>query len=334
MTSRLRLLIAALSLMFLGMHLRALPETLEDIDSVNFALGVESFDIALHRPHPPGYPVFVALARVSTRTMATVMPSWTRDHRAAAGLAFWGVIAGALAAFVLTEFWMAVGLMAPLASLAALVAVVAPLFWFSASRPLTDTLGLVTAVVVQTLFVRGLRAFREDAKELPRDWIWAAVLAGVIIGIRSQSVWLVWPLFAWAVGELLWRRRVRDAASLVAAGAVGVLAWGVPLLWKSGGLSGYLAIVRSQGTEDLANIELLATSPTWQLLQTALRRTFIDPWQVASLGRIVVGLALLGFARLAMRAPRVLIVVCFAFWPYLIFHLTFQETATVRYALP
>ena len=47
---------------FLVAHARALPRTLEDIDSINLALGVESFDVASHRPHPPGYPVFIALS--------------------------------------------------------------------------------------------------------------------------------------------------------------------------------------------------------------------------------------------------------------------------------
>ena len=98
MTPRLRLLVALASLVFLVAHLRALPRTLEDIDSINFALGVEHFDVALHRPHPPGYPVFIGLARASTHAIAWIAPGWDRDRRAAAGLAFWGLVAGTLRA--------------------------------------------------------------------------------------------------------------------------------------------------------------------------------------------------------------------------------------------
>lgn len=333
-TTRLRLLVAVLSLLFLGLHLRALPQTLEDIDSINFALGVEHFDIARHQPHPPGYPVFIGLAKISTRAVGAVAPSWSRDHRAAAGLALWGVVAGAAAAFVIAEFWMAAGLAPGVAVMASILAVLSPLFWFTAARPLTDTLGIVAALAVQTWFIRGLRAWREGSAELPRDWIWAAVFAGVIVGVRSQSVWLVWPLFAWALGELIARRRWADAAALAGAAAVGVLAWAVPVLWRSGGVTGYLTAIRSQGAEDLANIELLATKPTWTLLQAALKRTFLVPWESLTLGRVVVLLALAGAVRLALRGPRVLIVICFAFWPYLVFHLMFQETVTIRYALP
>ena len=36
---------------------------LDDLDSVNFALAVEKFDITQGRPHAPGYPVYVAIAK-------------------------------------------------------------------------------------------------------------------------------------------------------------------------------------------------------------------------------------------------------------------------------
>ena len=58
--------LAALAVLFLLAHLFSLPPTLEDIDSVNFALGVQDFDVARHQPHPPGYPVYIGLAKVST----------------------------------------------------------------------------------------------------------------------------------------------------------------------------------------------------------------------------------------------------------------------------
>src|ERR1051326_7794958 len=40
------------------------PRYLYYFDSVNFALALENFNPALHQPQPPGYPLFVALARV------------------------------------------------------------------------------------------------------------------------------------------------------------------------------------------------------------------------------------------------------------------------------
>ena len=46
-----------MALIFALAHVPFLATSLEDIDSVNFALGIRHFDVATHRPHPPGYPV-------------------------------------------------------------------------------------------------------------------------------------------------------------------------------------------------------------------------------------------------------------------------------------
>ena len=334
MTPRLRLLVALASLVFLVAHLRALPRTLEDIDSINFALGVEHFDVALHRPHPPGYPVFIGLARASTHAIAWIAPGWDRDRRAAAGLAFWGLVAGTCAMWVFTEFWMAVGLAPPIAFLAALLAVMSPLFWFTAARPLSDTPALVLSLAVATGLLRGLRGLHSGTTGLPRSWLISAAAAGLIIGVRTQTMWLTGPLLGWIAGELLLRRRLRDALVLGGAAAAGALLWAVPLVAVTGGLSRYLESLTWQGTQDFAAIEMLATSPTWRMLRASLSRTFVGPWQAAALANVVLLLAIVGTVRLVRGGRRILAAMSLVFWPYLVFHLTFHETVTLRYALP
>ena len=37
---------------------------LYDLDSVNFALGMDRFDPRVHQPHPPGYYLYIALGRL------------------------------------------------------------------------------------------------------------------------------------------------------------------------------------------------------------------------------------------------------------------------------
>ena len=83
--------IAALSLVFLAAHLPFLPPTLEDIDSINFALGVADFDVAKHQPHPPGYPVFIALAKLSTSSLRFTQVSSPEVR----GLVVWSALSGA-----------------------------------------------------------------------------------------------------------------------------------------------------------------------------------------------------------------------------------------------
>jgi len=55
---------ALLSGLLFALHLPFLPSSLEDLDSINFALGVQSYDVSRHQPHPPGYPLFILAAKL------------------------------------------------------------------------------------------------------------------------------------------------------------------------------------------------------------------------------------------------------------------------------
>ena len=79
-------MIVVLPLVFLALHLPYLPKSLEDLDSINFALGVRHFDVAHHQPHPPGYPVFILIAKA----LHAVVPA------EATALALFSAIAAAL----------------------------------------------------------------------------------------------------------------------------------------------------------------------------------------------------------------------------------------------
>ena len=46
---------------------------LYDLDSVNFALGMLRFDPAGHQPHPPGYFLYICLARLVNRLVPDAM---------------------------------------------------------------------------------------------------------------------------------------------------------------------------------------------------------------------------------------------------------------------
>src|SRR5712691_266475 len=56
-----------LAALFVAAHLPFLPASLEDLDSINFAMGVRHFDVAHHQPHPPGYPVFIVVAKAANQ---------------------------------------------------------------------------------------------------------------------------------------------------------------------------------------------------------------------------------------------------------------------------
>src|SRR5688500_15830829 len=165
---------------WLAVHVPSLAPSLEDIDSINFALGLRDFDPARHQPHPPGYPVYVALGRLSNAVVGD-------EARA---LAIWSAAGGAVAIAAAWSFFRTLG-SAPAAFWGAVLLASAPLFWVTGLRPMTDTPGLAAALAALALIARGLEE---------RRWLaWGALVAGLAVGIRSQTVWLTLPLLLFAL---------------------------------------------------------------------------------------------------------------------------------------
>ena len=321
----------AIAALFLFAHLFSLPPSLDDIDAVNFALGVRDFDVARHQPHPPGYPLFIALGKAATPVLRAAGVSFPEVR----GLACWSAVAGAVLFLLVVGLWRTLDGDAWRAVLAGAIAAAAPLFWFTSLRPLSDVSGLCVAVGALGLVLRALPPPWTASPEVsPRALVAGALLAGLAIGLRSQTFVLTGPLLALALlmpGSRL-TPRVRFGA--LAAGAVGVALWAVPLLVASGGLSGYLAALGSQAGEDFSGVVMLWTNRTVRVAALALLNTFVLPWDSPVLAGVVLALAAGGLLLLVLRAPRRAVLVALMFGPYAVFHLLFQETITVRYALP
>ncbi|HEX3702546.1 MAG TPA: hypothetical protein VHU82_04395 [Vicinamibacterales bacterium] len=306
-----------MALLFLALHLPSLPASLEDLDSINFALGIRHFDVVHHQPHPPGYPLFVLAAKGAH---ALVVPEAT-----ALGLV--GVVSGALGAFALVVLFRRMddepGWRPYLATL---VTMTAPLYWFTAARPLSDTTGLAAALGVQALT---LSAFTPGAA------IRAAACAGFAIGLRSQVAWLTLPLLAFTIIRRSGRDlRTSTLARAAAACFAGGLAWAIPLVWLSGGPAAYWHALSNQGAEDFGGVTMLWTMPTPRELAEALYYAFVAPWAIWPLAGVVLVFAIAGAVRLWRRRASALVTLAWAFLPYLMFDLLFQETFTTRYALP
>jgi hypothetical protein len=333
-----------LGALFVALHLPFLPPSLEDLDSINFALGVQHFDISQHQPHPPGYPLFIAAAKLLHAVGLSELHA----------LSLLGVFAGGFALFACVLLFRRLGgdgLGSSLSAIGLLMVALCPLFWLTASRPLSDMAGLAASLAIQALLV-GLmydststnlggqtlppvigKPFDRRSGPVVTICV-AACLSAFAAGIRSQVVWLTVPLLLLAVARLPRGGRPRAAALAIAAYAVGGLAWFVPLVMLSGGPAAYLRVFYSQGAEDLTGVAMLATTPTLRQLVAALQSAFVAPWSEWAIAAGVLTLAVVGLGRLALRSRSTLLVVVVAFGPYLLFDLFFQETITTRYALP
>ena len=313
-------------LVFLGFHLPYFPKSLEDLDSINFALGVRQYNVAEHQPHPPGYPLYILAAKAIRAVVGSELTA----------LSLFSIIAGALGVVAIAALARRItnrdGGMTAMA--ATLVAMTSPLYWFTAARPLSDVPGLAAAVAVQAVTL---------AAATPRALYAAGFCAGLATGLRFQVAWLTAPLL---VTQLLVARPFegRDGRdpkrvallllSLAGAFIAGALVWAVPLVAITGGPKAYWAALSFQGSADIANIQILWTHHGVRDVADALYYAFVAPWATWPIAAIVLTLAAFGLVTLAWRSLESVVLIAAAFLPYFAFDLLFQETFTSRYALP
>src|SRR5262245_47507197 len=186
-------------------RLAFLPSTLEDLDSTNFAHALLDYDPARHQPHPPGYPIYVALAKAVHALVAEPV----RALAVLSGLAQAGLLPAFLALFRALSPQSAV--------VATLLTITNPTLWFNGARPMSDSVGLLFIVTTQALLLREL----QRPGRLPL----ASLLVGLTPGVRVQSVILTGPL--WLL--VLWRSPGRRLRGL-AMGMLGALSWALPLV--------------------------------------------------------------------------------------------------------
>lgn len=335
-----RLWILALGLVFLTGHLPWLAPALEDVDSQNFALALRDFNPSLHQPHPPGYPIFVALGKLA------LVFGLSEAH----ALAIWGPIFGVVIIASLVQLFRAVegangaatsdaASIRPL--LAALLTVVCPLFWFTAVRPMSDVPGLAVALVAQSLLAtafwrqQGLRPDdRTTVVATGRLIVLGAFVAALALGVRVQTIWLTAPVFVMVIVHRIGRDAAGALLGSSLAFTMGVLVWAVPMILAAGGLSEYAGALGSQAGEDFAGVDMLARNPTPRRLVMGLLHTLVFPWGSTAFGSVMVGLLAFGTLSMMWRGRRSAMLLGVLVLPYAMFHLVFQETVTTRYALP
>ena len=243
-----------------------------DHDSVQFALGVEKYDLAAHHPHPPGYPLYIAVLKllamlgvdslhgmVALSILATalgaalIVPLTVRLASAAAergmpaaghaGLATDAGVAGpgsdaglASDAGVAGDVSHGFGARAVRAgALAAALFVFNPLLWFYGELPLVYAVegGMTVGLAYAALRMADGRG----------PFLAACAAFALAGGVRPSTLVLLLPLFllgAWHA----WRRGAA-AGTMAAGAAVGAavgLAWLAPLLAAAGGLAAYRRI--------------------------------------------------------------------------------------------
>ena len=296
----------------------ALPASLWEWDEFGFARALHDYDLAAHSPHPPGFPVFIALARMARLVLGD-------DHAALVAVScifssFLGVVLYLFYREVLVDRWTAI----TGAVLSCLVPAI--VVWGGTGR--SDGPALVTGLVVLWLALRGRRS--------DRALLGAALLLGLGAGIRVTILPFTGVVLSLVLGGRLRRKEWGLVGGSVALLITGWLLWYLPLVLETG-WNEYNQIMQAQSA--FISEHDTVWSAQWtpsERLSAFLVRVWGEWW----IALIFNGGAVLGLVTLAWRHRRSplsspLLWMFASFAPVLVFTLLINSpTAAVVYSLP
>lgn len=225
LTSTQKRIVLALTIVIALTRFAALSKSLWDWDEALFTLGVTDYDVAIHHPHPPGYPLFMAAAKV-------VHVLGVPEFRAVQTIV-------ALASFALfpSLFVLAMELGFGFATSLGGAAIFCflPNVWIYSGAGLSDVPAIVLTIVACTLLLRG----RRDS----RAFIEGAIVLALAATIRPTHLLIgVAPALV-AMREL---RKWKPVAIAALAGLVIIASiYGASIL-ASESLDAYLLTLRHQ----------------------------------------------------------------------------------------
>jgi len=172
-------------------------------DGVNYLLGLKDYDLGVHQPHFPGYPVYIAVGRFFH--LLLLSPEWS--------LIILSTVSGVAAIYIL--FRTAIhdaGLKA--AALSAVALAANPLFFSFSHKIFAETLAV--ALLLLAMAILG-----DPLKAAGRSWLTGGVVLGLMLGVRLSY----WPYALFYLLYGLWKAGRPHAAAGV---AVGILLWLLP----------------------------------------------------------------------------------------------------------
>ncbi len=293
----------------------AVAHSLNDWDEALFSMGVDEYDINLHHPHPPGYPLFIAAAKV----IHLVGPS---EFRCLQVIVLLGAFLLFPAAVLLAR---ECGFAFATAVCGALIFVFLPNVWIYSGTGFSDVPSTALGLAACWLLLRG----RRD----PRSYLIGAIVLGIAVGFRTPN------LLIGAIPALLAtiaRLRARDFRHVILATLLGGAIAGGSYLGAalaSGTLEQYRAVLRAQS-------EYVRAVDSWHNpkrlpLYTVAKMFFI--WPVAQHQQMgwLTGFALVGVAAALVRQRWPLLLPLAIFIPLTIVSwLNLDVEAAGRYAIP
>lgn len=292
-----RAIFGVLAIVVAATRLLAISQTLWDWDEALFALALRDYDVTAHHPHPPGFPLFIALAKILMKLLP-LEPF----------LALQAIAVVASLVIFPAMFFLARELRLPFftAMAAALLLAYLPNVWFYGGTALSDVPSMVLVLLGSALLLRGCR----DSRAL----LAGAVLLGIAAGFRPQNLLIGFAPFVLA---FLHRKRAGLLGGVILA-AIVVASYGAAASF-SGGWDVYRATL-TKHERYIREVDSFLSPIRPNLVQVA-DDFFVRPYRAPLINIAVTLLAIAGLLRRRPRiAPGIALGIALAmFGPFLLF---------------
>jgi len=193
-----------------------------NMDSGQFVLALEKFDVTVHQPHPPGYFLYVMLGRV--------IHFFVEDGNAvfvSVSVIFSGLTTAAVYRLGKEMFDTKTG------AIAALIALTSPNVWFHGEVALT--------YIAEAFFSTVIAFFCWKIINGEEKYVWISAIAlGIAGGIRQNTTVFLLPLWIYSIRNLT---KGKILASVAVLGGT-ILLWFIPMIHMSGGWATYRYALR------------------------------------------------------------------------------------------
>jgi hypothetical protein len=275
LTSWQRIVVVGLALFVALTRFYAISHSMWDWDEALFASALHHYDVAQHHPHPPGFPLFFALAKLARIFIHDDFHALRAISIVSSLLMFPAIFA--LARSLRFRFRTCIT--------AALLFCFLPNVWYWGGTGFTDELALVTSLAAAALLLR------DDRRR--GTYIAGCILFAATMLVRAQNVLLAWP---WIVAS--WRRlrsgRRRDVIAGAALIIVLVLT-GYGIAAKLTGFEDFISATKEH-QHYVATVDG-ALNPERKPMQVLLHDFLFDPFESRSASTAMFAFALLSFLR-------------------------------------
>ena len=238
----------------------AMARSLWDWDEALFCLGMRSYDVTRHHPHPPGFPLFMGAAKL-------IRPLLSSDFRALQAIS---LAAGVLlfpAVFMLAR---ELRMRFPTTAVAAVLCAFFPNVWFFGGAAFSDVPSIVVVVFAVAFLFRGCR----DANA----YLFGSFLLAVASGIRPQNFLI--GLFPGILAT--WIRARSSFRDVIFAALIGVATVGAAFggaIVATGNYQGYMDAVREHA-EYISRVDSFRSpgrTSLWRLLSRFFIKQYDSP---------------------------------------------------------